>query len=264
MVPKVIEKLTIPKTGDDSLNEDTYAITDTIVAVFDGETDKREGIQIDPSPGRVAASVLAEAAVEIPDECGPAITIKYLCKAIASASTPDVEPVAVGAILNLSSRYLIRVGDISVGINGIFDFSHKRIDKIAGQARAALLISELRSGATMDYLRSTDPGREMVLPLLRAASRWRNQADSEYGFGAFDGRDIPIEFIDVFEIPFGSEVVLASDGYDNPQPTLAESEELLAESIKRDPLRLGPPPGTKGVHVDNCSFDDRTYVRVKF
>lgn len=263
MAPRVIEKLSVPKTGDDSLNEDAYMITDTIVAVFDGETDKREGIRIDPSPGRIAACVLAEAAVEMPDECDPTIAIKFLCEAIASVSTPDVEPVAVGAILNLSSRYLIRVGDISIGINGIFHFSHKRIDEIAGQARAALLISELRAGVTMDYLRSADPGREMILPLLRAANKWRNQSDSEFGFGAFDGRDIPIEFIDVFEIPSGSDVILASDGYDNPQPTLSESEKLLAESIKHDPLRLGPPPGTKGVHVDNCSFDDRTYVRVK-
>lgn len=263
MAPRVIEKLTVPKTGDDSLNEDTYMITDTIVAVFDGETDKREGMLIGPSPGRIAARVLAEAAVEIPDECDPFTTVKSLSETIASLSTPDIKPVAVGAILDLNSRYLVRVGDISVGINGNFNSPRKRIDEIAGQARAALLISELRSGVTMDCLRSSDPGREMILPLLRAANKWRNQSDSEYGFGAFDGRDIPIEFINVFEIPSGSDVVLASDGYDNPQPTLAESEKQLAESIKCDPLRLGPPPGTKGVHVDNCSFDDRTYVRVK-
>lgn len=263
MTPRVIEKLTVSKTGNDILNEDIYVLTDTIVAVFDGETDKRDNAQDNPSPGRVAACILAEAATELPEDCHPAIIVKYLCRAIASVSTPDVEPVAVGAILDLNTRSLVRVGDISIGINGVFNSSHKRIDKIAGQARAALLLSELHSGATVDYLRSTDPGREMILPLLRAASKWRNQSDLEFGFGAFDGRDIPAEFIDVFEIPSGSDVVLASDGYDNPQPTLAESEKLLAESIQRDPLRLGPPPGTKGVHVDNCSFDDRTYVRVK-
>ena len=263
MAPRIIEKLTVSKTGNDSLNEDAYVITDTVVAVFDGETNKRDTIQEGPSPGRVAAQILAETAAELPEYIDPKIMVKHLSKAVSSVSKPEVEPVAVGAILNLSSRFLVRVGDVSVGINGVFNCSRKRIDEIAGQARAALLMSELRSGATMDYLRAVDPGRKMILPLLRAASKWRNQSDPDFGFGAFDGSDIPAEFIDVFEIPSGSDVVLASDGYDDPQPTLAESEKLLAESIKRDPLRLGPPPGTKGVHVDNCSFDDRTYVRIK-
>lgn len=263
MLPRIIEKLTVSKTGNDDFNEDAYVVTDTIVAVFDGETDKRDVIQEDPSPGRVASQVLTEAVAELSEDFDPEIMVKYLGKAVSSVSNPEVEHVAVGAILNLSSRCLVRVGDISVGINGVFNCSRKRIDEIAGQARAALLMSELRSGATINYLRATDPGRKMVLPLLRAASKWRNQSDPGFGFGAFDGRDVPAEFIDVFEIPPGSDVVLASDGYDDPQPTLAESERLLAESIKRDPLRLGPPPGTKGVHVDNCSFDDRTYVRIK-
>ena len=263
MAPRIIEKLTVSKTGNDSLNEDAYVVTDTVVAVFDGETDKRDAIQGSTSPGRIAAQILAGAAAELPEDIDPEIMVKYLGQAVLSVSKPEVEPVAVGAILNLNSRCLVRVGDISVGINGAFNCSRKRIDEIAGQARAALLMSELRSGTTMDYLRAADPGRKMILPLLRAASKWRNQSDPEFGFGAFDGSDVPAEFIDVFEIPSGSDVVLASDGYDDPQPTLAESEKLLAESIKRDPLRLGPPPGTKGVHVDNCSFDDRTYVRIK-
>ena len=265
MTHRVIEEFTLAKTGDGNLNEDIYVVTENIVAIFDGETDKRDNSRTNSgsSPGRTAAHILAEAVVGLPDRCDPIITVKSLSKAIASIPSNDAGFVAVGAVFDLRSQCVVRVGDISVGINGVFDSPHKRIDEVAGLARTALLESELRAGATLSYLRDTDPGRQMILPLLRAADRWRNQSNSEYGFGAFDGQEIPVEFIDVFEIPSGSDVVLASDGYDDPRPTLAESEELLAESIRRDPLRLGPPPGTKGVHIGHCSFDDRTYVRIK-
>ena len=69
--------------------------------------------------------------------------------------------------------------------------------------------------------------------------------------------------IDVFDIPEGAEVILATDGYCDPRPTLADSERAPAEAIGQDPLRIGPPPGTKAVKPGHISFDDRTYVRVK-
>jgi hypothetical protein len=57
------------------------------------------------------------------------------------------------------------------------------------------------------------------------------------------------------------EVVITTDGYPEPAPTLAEAERLLAERLARDPLMLEPPE-TKGKRPAANSFDDRAYLRV--
>ena len=162
-------------------------------------------------------------------------------------------------------RRIVRVGDVAVSINGAFDMGHKRVDTVAAACRAALLQSMLDDGATIcDLQASNDPGREMILPLLRAQAVWRNQPQSEYGFGSLDGTATPAEMIDVFDVPLEAEVVIATDGYIEPRSTLAFSEQTLANTLAKDPLRIGPPPGTKGVMLGHGSFDDRTYLRLRF
>ena len=58
-----------------------------------------------------------------------------------------------------------------------------------------------------------------------------------------------------------SEIVLASDGYPFLKPTLAESEEALANQIANDPQNISCFIATKGLVEGNKSFDDRTYIR---
>lgn len=58
-----------------------------------------------------------------------------------------------------------------------------------------------------------------------------------------------------------SEIVLASDGYPFLKPTLAESEEALANQIANDPQNISSFIATKGLVEGNKSFDDRTYIR---
>ena len=62
-------------------------------------------------------------------------------------------------------------------------------------------------------------------------------------------------------IPASSEIVLASDGYPFLKPTLAESEEALANQIANDPQNISCFIATKGLVEGNKSFDDRTYIR---
>lgn len=54
---------------------------------------------------------------------------------------------------------------------------------------------------------------------------------------------------------------MPTDGYLSPAASLAEAERELAESLARDPLRIGEHPSTKGLRPDANSFDDRTYLR---
>lgn len=260
---EVIEVRSVAKSGVPDLNEDSYAVTDFVAAVFDGATDKNESPP--PTPGRLAAVALAERVAEISDDCHPEALVKELHAAVAPLAADHCEPTAVAAVVvvHVPSRKVIRVGDVAVGVNGAFDIPRKRIDEIAAAARAALLEARLAAGASVADLMEADPGREMILPLLREARQWRNRPDAPYGFAAIDGVETPAAMIDVFDIPPRSEVVLATDGYVSPQPDLAASERALAESIHRDPLRLGPPPGTKGVRPGHISFDDRTYLRMR-
>lgn len=258
----VVEASTCSKTGNEMFNEDVFVVCDDVVAVFDGETNKEQ--PADPAPGRSTALALADAVKNLPTGCDPETTVKFLQESVAALPEHGCSTAAVGAVLDVRYRRLTRVGDIAVGINGRFDFRRKRLDDIAAASRAALLHACLLAGSTVEALRADDPGREMIVPLLRAAKSWRNQTGSRFGFPSLDGGSTPLEMIDVFEIPVGSEVVMATDGYIDPRPTLRSSEELLARTIEADPLRINEPPGTKGVHPSNVSFDDRTFVRVKF
>ena len=258
---EIVEAVSYAKTGDDALNEDAFVVENGVVAVFDGETNK--GATAIPTPGRKAAQSLVCAVRDLPRSGDPAAIVRHLQTAVASVGGTGQSPAAVGAVLDVRSRRLIRVGDVTVGISGEFHFRPKLLDEIAAASRAAMLQSRLLDGWDTDELLADDPGRKMILPLLRASASWRNRADSAYGFASLDGRTTPCEMIDVFEIADGTEVIMATDGYSDPRPTLRESEEVLARSIREDPLRLGPPPGTKGVLPGHASFDDRTYVRGK-
>ena len=274
MAGRVVEQFTASKTGCEDDNEDACVVTDRLAAVFDGETDKRArppGAGGMP-PGRAAAQAMADTAAGLlPDEMTAPEIAAALNAAVASARGDGAGAgcAAVGAVLDLRLGRIVRVGDVTVGIDGAFDAPHKKVDDAAGLFRAAVLWSQIAEGAGGSDLLASDPGRAAVLPLLRAAHRWRNHdpgpAGGGYEFGAFDGRPIPARFIELIEVPPGSEVVLCTDGYDDPRPTLAESEEALASSLEADPLRIaGPRPGTKGLKPGCVSFDDRSYVRVVF
>ena len=259
---EVLQVLCVGKHSDGNLNEDGYTVTDDIIAVFDGSTDKTGSSP--PTPGRQATLSLLEAVPDIGQLSNPEEVVNRLHEAVASVVHRGVvNPSAVGAIIHITMGKVIRIGDISVGINGHFDIPNKRIDQVAAAARVALLRSRLLAGDSVTILQETDPGRNMILPLLIESKQWRNRDDSLYGFATIDGRGTPMPMVDIFDIPSGSEIILASDGYVSPQSTLEESERMLQGLLARDPLRLESPPGTKGILPGRASFDDRTYVRVR-
>lgn len=262
--PEILEVFTAPKGVDKNSNEDAYLLTDRLAAVFDGETDKNSSTSLQ-TPGRIAVLALRSAASQIDSLDDPELVVEQLHSAISRAAADcDGDVAASGALLDFSSGRVLRIGDISVGINGAFNITDNHIEKVAAGARAALLISLLEKGHTVEALLETDHGRKMVMPLLREQKQWRNKDHPKFGFAKLDGTKTPISLIDVFDLNPEDEVVLATDGYVNPCETLFESEQRLASLIARDPLRV-EVPATKGVNpaTTGGSFDDRTYVRVK-
>ena len=256
---RVIETFTASKRWDESLNEDAFVVTDHIAAVFDGETNK--GAHVDPSPGRLTAQACAKTVAGLESGFDPVEIVAALHEAVRLL---DAGPgaAASGAVLDAAAGLVVRVGDVAVGVDGSFDMGSKPSDPIAAAARSALTAALSAQGASADELRADDPGRRMVMPLLLAQRVWRNVPDARWGFGVIDGTATPFELIDVFRVPDGAEVVLASDGYADPRPTLAESEAVLSEALKRDPLCVTEMPSTKGIAAGAVSFDDRTYLRI--
>lgn len=166
-------------------------------------------------------------------------------------------------------RQIWRVGDVHVAIRrGEHWDTHpaeKAIDRVVAHARAALLLCHLAHGDTVDSLTATDPGRAMVMPLLKAQNVLANlDGDSPLGFGVLDGRRVPRHYLEVFDLDETvTEVILASDGYLSPGPTLRDAEAELSTSLAADPLRIGLYASTKSAPADANSFDDRTYVRLR-
>ena len=265
-MPELIESFCASKTGVEENNEDGFVVTDTVVAVFDGETAKFD-FGSAQTPGSLATKALLEAARYISSDATPTEIVANLQAAVRTTAAgcefaDSSSCVAVGAVAHLPSKQVVRVGDISVGLDGVFDTPTKRVDEVAAGARAALLLALQQAGVAEQELLENDQGRELILPLLREQWRFRNLSDHEFGFAVLDGTQTPDAMVDIIDFSQATELVLATDGYDTPCATLDESEQVLATALVSDPLHLSPP-GTKGVTPGNVSFDDRTYVRVR-
>ncbi|WP_328442556.1 hypothetical protein [Amycolatopsis sp. NBC_00438] len=165
-------------------------------------------------------------------------------------------------VLHLGRREIWRVGEGRVLLDGLPVPPRPSGERIVAEARALVLRRHLADDVPEATLRADDPGRAAVQELLRALVGLRNRPDPRYGYGALDGQDVPDLFVEVVPVPGGvREVVITTDGYPEPAPTLAEAERLLAQRLARDPLMLDPPE-TKGKRPAANSFDDRAYLRV--
>ena len=264
--PRVIESFTESKTGFAGSNEDVLVVTGEAVSVFDGSTDK-SGLTSIPTPGQIAAFALRDAALAAPPADDPMEVVGGWHKAVREADrTPGTDLEAVGASLDLRAGRIVFVGDVHVMVDGVSYTVCKEVDRVAAHARAVLLTAMLDGGADPEKLAASDPGREMILPILTECRPWRNHPESPYGFAVIDGGYTPEPMVGVVDgVGPGSEVVLATDGYPLLRATLAETEETLAEMLEADNglmIDLACPQ-TKGRRPGGSSHDDRTYIRIR-
>jgi hypothetical protein len=283
---RYVEHATRSKFRDGSGNEDRLVLADTVCAVIDGATAK---------PGQAArsganiAALIAGALEEIgkhngahteadrrtsPDSAFDAQTLvaQVTAHVRAALDLPVGEHLSDGAVARSSAavaiylasrRQLIRVGDCHLAINGQAYRGTKAIDTLLSEVRS-LYLRLSRDAGTAVAVGADDPGRAVIMPLLTRQAALQNRADlSPYGYGCIDGTDVPPAFIEVWDIPPDTEVVLCSDGYLTPAPTLAGAEAELSAALATDPDCIGVLKGTKGVRADQISFDDRSYLRFR-
>lgn len=171
------------------------------------------------------------------------------------------ERLTASAILYSSARKEVwMVGDCQALIGGrLYDNAKPYEQEIA--ARRVALIAEGLSPAE---------ARKQIEPLLIEAML----SGQNKNYTVIDGFPlyragimvVPVSSSEIIHassdaVSASSEIVLASDGYPFLKPTLAESEEALANQIANDPQNISCFIATKGLVEGNKSFDDRTYIR---
>lgn len=272
-IMNVIEKSIIGKKSQEAC-EDGLVVTPDFIAVIDGSTSKTPGhLNPDMKNGRYAMMLVSQ---YIREELKPEATVDDFCQGVTDYIYNKVyEPLGVterlmclpeerltaSAILYSRARKEVwMAGDCQALIGGrLYDNAKPYEQEIA--ARRVALIAEGLSPAE---------ARKQIEPLLIEAML----SGQNKNYTVIDG--FPLYRAGIMVVPVSSseiihassdavsasfEIVLASDGYPFLKPTLAESEEALANQIANDPQNISCFIATKGLVEGNKSFDDRTYIR---
>ena len=270
---RVIEQFSKGKiTTTPSLNEDAVVVTASYAAVIDGATPKTLfRYPSGETPGQLAARLLSQAITLMPASLTASEATQYLTDALHQEGVAAANRPIASVVIYCANRHEVwMIGDCQFATMThaseapltVFTNS-KLIDNQLASWRRSVIISLLsRNTMTTDEILANDPGRRIIQSFITRQVRFQN-LDSAHplAYGMLDGEPMPQRFVRVY--PLGSDVrrlILASDGYPELYPTLAESEQRLQALLREDPLCIGPLLGTKGIKPGCCSFDDRTYL----
>jgi hypothetical protein len=257
----IIESAVIPRTSAAPC-ADRLILGEHVLGVADGATGKPwdrgpDGATLaEAVAGHLAATADGTGARAATDSA-TALVRSLLAEAGAG---PGEGSAVTFCVVHRPRREIWRVGEGRILLDGTAVPPRPSGERVVAEARALVLRRHLAEGVPAADLLADDPGRAAVQELLRALVGLRNRP---HGCGALDGRDVPDLFVEVIPVPAEvREITLATDGYPEAAPTLAEAERLLAERLARDPLMIEDPPETKGLRPGADSFDDRAYLRL--
>ena len=245
--------------------EDHVVIAAGFAAVVDGMSSPLRQPSEAPTGTRFAR-VIGQAISTLPPDSTAGDAIALLTDAVSAIRTDHRGPSgAVVAIVSIARREVWRVGDVHLRIGDRHLPGTKRVDEIGADYRALVNHASLLGGATVDEIRTTDPGLSSLRPLLESQEELANRP-GEFGYGVIDGTHVPVERIEVFELPPETvEIALATDGFLSAASTLDAAEAELAEAIDADPACLGPELRGMGKAVAPGAThpDDRAYLRLR-
>lgn len=269
----VIESRVEGKYGDASRCEDALVMTPDFVAVIDGATSKVPPIDGKTS-GRWAAELLVAVITSLPRE---ATLTQFVDCANASFQTfyrdrhllqqaitaPEYRLTASVALYSDARQEVWSVGDCRLRIGDACFLQEKAVDKRLSQKRAAAIEEYLSQGGAFDTLFTHDVGRIAIAGDLRDQLQAQNNPSAEEAYGVIDGFPPYTPDVHCYRVPVATSLVLTTDGYPSPLPTLSEAERYLEEILRDDPLCFRLYSSTKGKYAGNKSFDDRAYVRLQ-
>ena len=171
---------------------------------------------------------------------------------------PEERLCASAIIFSRLRREVWMVGDCQCLIGDNYFDNPKPYELPLAEMRVKKVKELLAQGVSeKELLQPHDPAREVMIPTMLEVMQNQNVT-----YAVIDGFKIPESKVKVIPLDFQKwEIVFASDGYPKLANTLEESEALLEQQRKTDPLNIGEFKATKAFVEGNNSFDDRTYIR---
>ncbi len=170
---------------------------------------------------------------------------------------PEERLTCSAIIYSRLQRQIWMVGDCQCLLDGQLLENPKPQEAVYAAKRAKHAKQLLAEGMTIEQLRTHDAARDFILPDIVASMKQQNVT-----YSVIDGFPIPEHLVPVITLDFHPhEIIFATDGYPILCPTLAESEQRLAQQRENDPLNIDSFLASKAFMLGQDSFDDRTYVR---
>ena len=174
------------------------------------------------------------------------------------AEHPEERLCASAIIYSRLHREVWMVGDCQCLIGDEYCDNPKPYEAELAVLRGNRVRELLAQGVSQkDLLQPYDPAREVMIPHMLETMQNQNKT-----YAVIDGFPIPENKVKVLTLGFQPfEIVFASDGYPFLAKTLDESERLLDEQRRKDPLNISDFKATKAFVEGHNSFDDRSYIR---
>ena len=274
---RVEEYHLIGKTPDESACEDEIVTTDDFAAVLDGTTSIVSNGEGEMTSGKKAVTLLSKVIKTMPGDTGMQSFFCRLNETIAdmyrregtteqARCDPQYRSSAAAVVYSRVHSEVWLIGDCQALLDDQSITAWKDADRLLSEVRALYLESELLNGVSIAQLRRNDTGRAYIRELLIRQKKFQNSKSTlPYAYHVIDGFLDDIDrAVKVVSVPKACRhIVLASDGYPILKPTWQETEKLLQEIIREDPLCFRTYKSTKGVYHGNRSFDDRAYLSVR-
>lgn len=274
---RILESFILGKENNPLTCEDGIFISEKLVAVIDGVTAKGSRMWNGHKSGYFAKEVLLQSLQEFVDREDNCLSAdeqwsivllekldKALYDAVLSQAGDDLSkeeyPRASIILYNDIAKEVISYGDCQCSIGGTTHSHGKEVDQLNADLRAYHLEYQLLGGTTMEELVENDLGRAAIKDNLRMQLEFENKK-SKFGYPVLNGCGIEKSLIKSYAVREGENVILASDGYPALGKSLEESEEILQQILREDPMCFRIYPSTKGVMSGNVSFDDRAFCK---
>jgi glycerophosphoryl diester phosphodiesterase len=277
IIPMQILEQNLIAKNPQKKSEDGIVVTPDFVAVIDGSTSKSQyRHSLFHSNGRYAMLLTARYIRRMPKTITCEEFLRGVTAAIRKhyrksmlprlAEHPEDRLTCSAVVFSRVCREIWMVGDCQCMVSSAPDHSAalyydnpKPYEAELAAMRAEKVRQLLDEGMTTEELCRNDIARPTIIPRMLETMRQQN-----IGYSVIDGFHIARNHVRTISLDFQSwEIVLASDGYPQLFPTLAESEQHLQQQRENDPLNIGLFQATKAFHPDFNSFDDRAYIRLR-
>ncbi len=265
--PEIIEQFSHGKISDNSYSEDRALISEHAYGVIDGS--KGPGY-LEPDMIQVILDQAQKTICSLDPQVTPRILVDDLTANVLDIKKQfgfsDIRYTgAFGFVVYIPAKHEIwRVADCPFRYHGKTYLNEIELEFIAARQRAVFIEAMSIRGMSQKEILASEEYANSFSTFFAPLLDFANQRDHKYGFGSINGLEVPEKFIQVFNLPDNlEELVLTSDGYPVVHDNLEASEAALAQIIARDPFCIDENCTSKGLMLGQCSFDDRTYLRLK-